>query len=152
MDALATRCTVSRWVESPACGAAVGAAGRLGVRESGPMAGHARTSAMRCASPTIGSCTAPARHGLSCTWWLCRGLRLGARTAQPLRGQVPRPGAEAWHVWRCEESKNSVFSKDDVSCLKPVEKGCNNIREKEACLASKDARPFDQVAGYKAEF
>ena len=35
MDAPATPCTVSRWVESPACGAAVGPAGRLGARESG---------------------------------------------------------------------------------------------------------------------
>ena len=64
---------------------------------------------------------------------------------------MPCPGAlQRSSAWR-EESKNSVFSKDDVSCLKPVDKGCNNIREKEACLASKDARPFDQVAGYKAE-
>ncbi|CAK9064941.1 unnamed protein product [Durusdinium trenchii] len=46
-------------------------------------------------------------------------------------------------------NKNSVFKEEDMSCLKKAESGCNNIEDKQECLSSRDARPFQQVAGLK---
>lgn len=52
-------------------------------------------------------------------------------------------------VARCHESKNSVFSDEQVSCLSAAEVGCNAIRDKSECLKSRDGRPYSQVAGFK---
>ncbi|CAE7400539.1 Gp1ba, partial [Symbiodinium pilosum] len=46
------------------------------------------------------------------------------------------------------DDRNAVF--DDLQCLKRSEIGCNNIKDKNQCLSSMDARPFDEVAGFKA--
>ena len=80
---------------------------------------------------------------------------------------------------RAKESKNSVFSDEQLSCLASAEVGCNNIRvrwaalrfyfyffclplpngthcyvcqDKNECLSSKDGRPYSQVAGFKVPF
>ena len=63
-----------------------------------------------------------------------------------------------------KDDKNAVFS--NLGCLKPADMGCNHIRDRDLqvkavpirmtrqdrhqCLSSKDDRPYDQVAGFKA--
>eukprot|EP00435_Cladocopium_sp_Y103_P010788 s3559_g2.t2 len=53
-----------------------------------------------------------------------------------------------WLVAKCQDDRNSVFN--DLGCLRKSEIGCNHITEKHQCLASLDARPYVEVAGFKA--
>jgi len=54
----------------------------------------------------------------------------------------------SWLVAKCQDDKNAVFN--NLGCLQRSEIGCNHITEKHQCLASTDARPFVEVAGFKA--
>ncbi|CAJ1423632.1 unnamed protein product [Effrenium voratum] len=56
--------------------------------------------------------------------------------------------ATGWLVAKCQEDRNAVF--DNLACLRRSENGCNKIQEKHQCLSSTDARPYVEVAGFKA--
>ncbi|CAE7445884.1 Esyt3 [Symbiodinium sp. CCMP2456] len=45
-------------------------------------------------------------------------------------------------------SEETRFDMEEVGCLQMQPEGCNNIREKDKCLTSRDGRPFIQVAGF----
>jgi len=45
-------------------------------------------------------------------------------------------------------SEETLFDIEEVGCLQMQPEGCNNIREKDKCLTSRDGRPFIKVAGF----
>lgn len=44
-----------------------------------------------------------------------------------------------------------VFSHADVDCLKPATSGCHELRDMTNCTSSKEARPYEYIAGFKAQ-
>ena len=96
-------------------------------------------------------------HGEPCVW--CGGGRCtdGSEALCAPYGYLAQGAGKAFTallapqaaVARCR-APELVFSHADVDCLKPATGGCNQLRDMANCTSSKEARPYDYIAGFKA--
>jgi len=53
-------------------------------------------------------------------------------------------------VAKCKDDADAQFADEAVACLADAKTGCNSLQDEQSCLSSRDGRPYEYVAGFKA--